>query len=210
MKKKISIFLMICLLIPCVFMLCACNNKDLTTSLTLLKQDQTLNIGTNIKLKNYKETKTEEFYLECPVSANVVLRRTLTNNRPDCAEYNNQWYYWEVTTITDNFLIGNKTIITSGTYSYLFFGTDNNNIVVKTTTKVETKYDFTTKEFSKECAITYNLNGYFFSIHELQSKAPDLYSKLTISDTNKFYIQEPKTTYSYSEDTYKDTYFYFS
>jgi len=219
MKKKILCSILIaCLLIPCLFMLSACkdandnSNKNLATSFCLLQQNETLNIGTTEKLKNYQDTKTEQYYITCPISATVTLRRSpYYDDYYDCVRYDDGlWYRWELNQTTDNFLIGNKTIITTKTYSYLVYGQETNNLVVRSTTKTETKYDFTTKEFSKPCNITYYLNGYFDSIQTLQELFPELYSLLEISENNKFYIETPKITYQYSENTYKDTYFYFT
>ncbi len=216
--KTLCMVLTVCLMIPCLCLLSACgdNNKDglksVSTSFCLLEKNQTLNIGSNTKFTNSIDTRTEEYYLTYPVSATVNLRRYSSNsyNNTELVQYGSSWYWWEVTTNNDNILLGHKIITTTKVYSYLVYGTDNTDIVVKSTTRVETTYDFQTGSYSKPCDITYNLNGYFTSISVLKSQAPELYNALTVSSSNNFYVAEIKTTYNYTENTYNNTYFYFS
>lgn len=214
MKKKIlSVILLICVLLPCMFFATACKDKEdksLTTNFCLLQKGQTLNIGSSIKLKNNKDSITEKYYIRYPVSANVVLQRSMYNNGSNYVQHEGYYYFWQTSTTYDNFLVGNKTVETSTIYSYLIYGTDDSNIVVKSSTSVETGYDFSAKQIELPCEINYNLNGFFSSIENLKETVPVLYDKLTVTESNKYYIENPRTSYSYTENTYKDTYFYFT
>ena len=226
MKKKILIFLLVfCFLFPCVSMLCGCKNNDkksLAPSFSLLQRGQTLNIGTSNKFTNYQTTTTKDYYLTYTKSATATLYRhsssyynyyngtsNYSNTMTFPFFYDGMYYRWEITEVTDNMLMGSKTETKIVTYEYLIFGEDK-NIVVRTTTQNETTYNFSVRECNIPCNMTYNLSGYFSSIEDLKEKAQYIYDGLTVQEYNKYYIEEPKTNYTYNESTYNDTYFYFN
>ena len=212
MKKRIfSILLVFCFVIPCMFMLSGCKDKkdeDLVSKFSLLQQGQTLNVGTSNKFTNNQYSTTQNYYLEYAKSATAVLEK-VSSSYSNSFHYDGNYYRWNITKVTDNMLLGTKTVTTIRTYEYLTFGEDK-NIVVRLTTQTDTSYDFSAKEYEKACDVSYNLGSYFSSIQDLKEKAPHLYDALTVRESNKYYIETPKTTYSYTEDTYKDTYFYFN
>ena len=211
MKNKIlSLVLLVCCLVSCSFFLTGCKDgeEEKFATFTELGAGDTLFVGDFGSFKNYKSTVVEEYYLSFPTLTNVTLLRSSYSNN-DYIYYDGYYYYWNVSTTQDNILMGNRTVITSKSYSYLVHGENNSNIVVRTTTKVETKYDFTTGMIEKPCEVVYDLNGYFATINDLKGKTRELYEKLSVRETTKKYVSSPKTTYSYSENTYNNTYFYF-
>ena len=212
MKNKLLRLLFVCFLIPCLFLLPACskNNEpeDKFSEFIDLKAGQTLNIGNSTKFKNYKTEQIEEYYITYPALAIVTLNRT-SSYSSNYVYYDNYYYYWTIEETNENLLLGNKIITTSYLYSYLVYGSDYSSIVVRTTTTTETNYDFELRDFTKKCDIEYDFNGYFSSLKDVKEQVPDLAGKLSLNTSNRFYIPNIKTTYSYSKNTYNDTYFYF-
>ena len=212
MKKKIlSLLLLVCLLVPCSLVLTGCKDKepDKFATFTELGAGDTLFVGQSAKFKNYRSADVEDYYLTYPALAIASLARTTSSSYSyDSVYYNGYYYYWNIEKTNENLLLGQKTTVTSKSYSYMIYGKDNTNIVVKTTTKIETTYNFKCGMIEKPCEVVFDLNGYFGSVSDLKTKSLDLYNKVQVSDTTKHYIAAPKTTYSHSENTYNDTYFY--
>ncbi len=212
MKKRIIVILLtICIMLPSTFFFVACKKKqDPTTAFCQLEQGQTLNVGNVNKYKNSYESREENYYLTYISSYSVSLNRTSSSSHSNSCLFNGYYYYWSYERNTNNVLLGTKTINISNIYSYLLYGQENNNIVVKTKTITETIYHFTTRKVERPCEINYDLRGYFNSIQLLQVEAPEIYSLLAVSETYTYEIDEPVTTYSYSEQKHTDTYFYFT
>lgn len=216
MKKRIFSFLLVfCFVIPCMFILSGCSkdkeDSDLVPKFCLLQQGQTLNVGTSNKFTNSQYTTTENYYLEYVKSATATLyiKSSIYETGPTFY-YNGQHYCWSIRDEnTENLLLGNKIETITTTYEYLTYG-ENKNVIIRKTIKTDTSYDFSMGEYEKPCQITYNLGGFFESIQDLKEKAPHIYEGLIVSKNNKYYIEEPKTTYSYSENDYQNTYFYFN
>jgi len=210
MKKRIITIALLCLLLPCVFMLSACSEENFAT-FTDLAKDQTLNIGLDTKLKNVQDTSVDRYYIEHRKSIDVILHRSSYQQNENYVGYNGYYYYWTTDNlITDNLELGDMTTKTTITYSYLVFGKDKTDITVKTTVKQEVSYSFATGEYETNCSVSYDLNGYFSSIDDLKTKVPTLADKIPANEIDKHYIKVPKTTYQYDAQTYNDTYFYFT
>ena len=75
MKKRFLTIALLCLLLPCVFMLSACSEENFAT-FTDLAKDQTLNIGSDTKLKNVQDTSVDRYYIEYGKSIDVILHRS--------------------------------------------------------------------------------------------------------------------------------------
>lgn len=215
-KKILSLVLIACVLIPSVFVLGACqtkgddSQKESVSTFTQLAKDKTLYVGSYGIFKNSQYSTTEECYLTYPVSAKLTLSRSYYKQNDYDIEYNGYWYRWSAPEYTEtNVLLGNKTITTTKTYSYVTYGVENKDITVKTKTEVKTKFDFTPGQIQKITDIQYVLNDYFSSINDLMIECQELYKKVGIKTTNKYYVTTPKTTYTYTENTYTNTYFYF-
>ncbi len=211
MKKRIITIALLCLLLPCAFLLSACGGDNFVT-FTELAKDQTLNIGLDTKFKNVQDVSVDKYYIEYRKSVNVNLYRTsYQQSGGDYIEYNGYYYYWTTDSVVTDYLeLGDATTKTTVTYSYLVFGKDKTDITVKTTMKQEVSYSFAAGEYQTNCSISYDLNNYFSSIDDLKTKTPALADKIPANEINKHYVKTPRTTYSYNSQTFKDTYFYFT
>lgn len=223
MKKKIFNFILaICLILPCSLLFISCGKNDNNsnnnstqnntinyTKFTTLEQNQTLNIGTTLSFKNNQSSKTENYYLEYLNKVTFVLCRSSYQIGTESVLYDGYYYYWDYETEFDNELVGTQTTTVTTTYSYLIYG-ENEHITVKSTTETAVTNDFNTKMISKAFTTEYQLFGYFASITELATACPELVKQLPTTTTIKHLIPTPETTYSYTEDTYRNTYFYFS
>ena len=202
--KKLVVFL------SCLVLLLAtatgCTKKE-TNSFIDLKKKQSLFVGADNSFVNSEITTTTESSLTYTLSVAYTLRRA-TYFVENSVSYQSYYYYWEVGEVTDNQILGNKTVTTSTTYSYLPYGEDE-NIMVKAKTEVKTEYSYKGGWVEKSFAYQTNLNGYFSSFSTLENFCPELADNIDTSGTKKYYIDvtTPTATYINVED-FKATYYY--
>jgi len=206
--KKIAI-LLICLF--SIFSFAACGGGKETEEFQKLELGQTLFVGNNNMFKNYIDAEATKEYLSYEKSVTYTLNRTNFNGGTSYVPYNGYYYYWSSpTTITDQELLGIKTIYTSYKYSYLPYGQNNENIVVKTTITVETNFDFVGGFITKERECITKLNNYFESIDDMKAKCPDLLAKIDLEESKQYYVDTTLPAISSSSrQTFTSTYFYF-
>ena len=204
MKKLIVILLCLCSL----FTFAACGSN--TNKFVELADNQTLFIENNM-FKNYSETVTTSQFLTYEASAVYNLHR-LTYSVTDSVLYEGYYYYWDKNVTTDELYLGTATTTYTCKYTYLEYGINKENIVVKSTLTKEISYDYEGgcfKTMPIVCAI--NMNGYFTSSFDtLKTTCLELAKKIDDSTSKKYYIDTttpPEVTTN--KQAYTSTYYYF-
>lgn len=195
-----------------IFALAGCNKGEPgASSFTDLKKNQTLYIGKDGVYQNYVEEETSTEYLTCEVKVTYTLERSSYEfSSVPCVEYDSYYYYWETTKIEDEVELGEKKTKRTYTYSYLPFGSDNENIALKTSSKVQVSYDYKGGFVTKDREVKYELNGYFADWDELCDESSELADLIDISESKKYYVDTTTPVQvSSSVKTYTGTYYYF-
>ena len=73
--------------------------------------------------------------------------------------------------------VGKKTVTTEITYSYMPYGRDNYSVVVQTTTKTKTTYNYQSHWETFSSNVVINLNGFFENVNEFKLALPTLAEK---------------------------------
>lgn len=205
MKKLLA--LLLCLL-SC-FGLVACKGEG-GNSLVSLGKDETLVVGEK-KFVNVTDTTTQHSTLVYISRKEYVLHRSASSvGLTDFVEYSDKFYYWGIEKEYDEQLLGTETIVSTITYSYLPFGQDYENILVKKTVETAKSFDHKGGEIEIKPDVKFVLNGYFSSIDTLRASCIELYNLLGDYETENYYIDvtaPDETTVSYEQFT--DTYYYF-
>lgn len=205
MKKVLA--LLLCLLSS--FGLVACKGEG-GNSLVSLGKDETLVVGEK-KFVNVTDTTTQQSMLAYISRKKYVLCRSASAlGLTRFVRYSDGFYYWDVEKEYDERVIGKETIVSTITYSYLPFGQDNENILVKKTVEMAKSFDYKGGEIEIKPEVKFVLNGYFSSIDTLRESCVELYNLLGDYKTENYYIDvtvPDETTVSYEQFT--DTYYYF-
>ena len=90
--------------------------------------------------------------------------------------YNGYYYYWEVETRNAEILLGTKTVSTRTEYSYLPLSRDHENLVLVTTTTVETSFTYQTEERPLPVTVVVNPAPSYglYTLAELEAALPEL------------------------------------
>ena len=205
MKKFLCLVMCLTLLIS----LSSCFSKN-TDDFKALKNDQVLHIG-NVSYKNQDTSITNTYILRVEKKVTYTLEKTNSNyyeSYEGYAKIGDYTYYFVPTVETKEEALGNITEKISIKYEYMPYS-ETENIVLKTIKTTQKIYDFADEGFvEKPRTYEINLNGYFDSVDELMTIAPELFSTVDTSETKKYYFEVGKPPITTTQTKKFETYFY--
>ena len=203
--KKIRVLL---LCVCSVFAFSACSDAK-TNSFISLKDDQTLFIGSDKMLKNHQDTLVTDKYLTYEKDVTYTLYRSSNFVNNDSVYYQGYYYYWSTNIVREEEYLGKEEVNTIYNVSYLPYGEDDQNLVVKITAKRITSYNYEGGYIEKSRNCVVNLNSYFNSFEDLKTKCNDIAVKIDNSNSKKYYVDVtvPNETEAYQQE-FISTYFY--
>ena len=221
MKKIVSIIMVVALSMALVMCFASCSTKDKKSgiegaeALVELPKGTTLCVGGQMFINNVQETETDAYLTytsKVVYSLNRVYlysHENVPNGYFRASETSNYYYYWTKQEITEQALLGKKTVTIETKYSYLPCA-EGEMVIVKTEKNTKTTCDYEGGLIEKDISYEIDLNGYFVSVDDMTTKIPDLaFAAYTGNESDKYYVDVtiPNTT-TYSTNTYTNTYYY--
>ena len=204
MKK----LLVVLLVLVAIFAFTACGND--TNSFTELSGNQTIFVGNSNSFTNIHDEYTENQYLEYVAYRKYTLNRSTYDYNGNGVLIGDYYYYWSIQNTYDDLYLGTKTTKTSIEYSYLPYGEEQCNILIKSIQTTSYEFSYESEIIETSFDYSFELNNYFTSFTALKTASSELAALADISSKTKHYVDadEPVTTYR-NVQTYTNTFYYF-
>jgi hypothetical protein len=206
--KKIAVLLLATIMLMSLIS-CGADGPIPNNTFISLSNDEILYIGQNGgHFMNYEDKNVTIDKLNYVYAEEYTLWRNYSpSSYYDYVEYEGYYYYWSKQTTNETVELGERTMTTIFSYSYLPY-LENEGVDVKVTAKTTVSFDYEGGWIEKDTAVDINLNGYFESFEALKTACPELAKKINTTTTRKYYVDVTIPDNIETEHNFYNTYYY--